>query len=560
MRSASLLVQCGLMVALLAPAALGACGPNQTGPGARGPGVGRLAPCPAPAQGLDRVIEPGSVVVFGEVHGTNEVPAFVASAACEAAQRSPVVVGLEMPAALTPALRAYLASEGTQADREALLKYDFWDVQDGRASKAMLALVEELRRLTQDGRSVDVFGFDVDQTVAAQVADRDRRMARNIASALAAPSDPSRVVMILTGNYHARTDEERWMAWHLKQSFPQMIALNVEFHEGTAWVCMADGCGPRPMTRGPNQGARAFVERKPDRDGQYDGRYYLGNLTASSPLRPAAVADSGANAPADARSRGLKAYGDKDYTTCVAALTEAAGSSPAARATNDYYNAACCAALAGDTDTAFARLGSAIEGGYRDVAHMQKDADLASLRADPRWKEAVAAAEAKQQEYVAANNAELIRIRDADQADRQGGPGNIDWSEVSKRDAQRLQRVRQIIAEGGATTSVDYYNAALVFQHSNETADYQTAHELAVKAAELDPDNGAAKWLAAAAKDRHLMSQGKPQLYGTQFKKIDGRWQLWEVDPNVTDQERARWNVPPLAAARQRAEAMNRAQ
>jgi hypothetical protein len=53
------------------------------------------------------------------------------------------------------------------------------------------------------------------------------------------------------------------------------------------------------------------------------------------------------------------------------------------------------------------------------------------------------------------------------------------------------------------------------------------------------------------------MWQGKPQLYGTQFKKVDGRWILWEVDPTITDEERVRWNVPPLEENRKKLEALN---
>lgn len=80
---------------------------------------------------------------------------------------------------------------------------------------------------------------------------------------------------------------------------------------------------------------------------------------------------------------------------------------------------------------------------------------------------------------------------------------------------------------------------------------------LAVKAVELDPQNGRAKWLAAASKDRSLMWQGKPQLYGTQFKRVDNRWVLWEVDPTVTDEERAKWNVPPLAEQKKKEAELN---
>lgn len=52
------------------------------------------------------------------------------------------------------------------------------------------------------------------------------------------------------------------------------------------------------------------------------------------------------------------------------------------------------------------------------------------------------------------------------------------------------------------------------------------------------------------------MSQKQPQKYGTQYTKTDGVWVLYEVDPATTDAERAEWRVPPLSAAKARAEAM----
>ncbi len=156
------------------------------------------------------------------------------------------------------------------------------------------------------------------------------------------------------------------------------------------------------------------------------------------------------------------------------------------------------------------------------------------------------------------NNPELERLHKEDQADREAGPNaKIDWQAVSKRDAERRARVREIVDKGGATTSTDYYHAAMVYQHGTEVPEYDEAHRLAMKAVELDPENGAARWLAAAAKDRSLMWQGKPQLYGTQFKKVDDRWVLWEVDPSITDEERAKWNVPPLAEQRKKLETLN---
>jgi hypothetical protein len=67
-----------------------------------------------------------------------------------------------------------------------------------------------------------------------------------------------------------------------------------------------------------------------------------------------------------------------------------------------------------------------------------------------------------------------------------------------------------------------------------------------------------ARWLAAAAQDRWLMAAGRPQRYGTQYRSRGGRWELWPVDEATSDDERAAWDVPPLAEARRRAEELTR--
>jgi hypothetical protein len=156
-------------------------------------------------------------------------------------------------------------------------------------------------------------------------------------------------------------------------------------------------------------------------------------------------------------------------------------------------------------------------------------------------------------------NLELASLFEADQADRSGDFDRIEWERVNRRDAERRARVDEILKANGARTSKDFYHAAMVFQHGPEVPDYLRAHELAMKAVSLDPSDKAARWLAAAAKDRELMNLDKPQLYGTQMTRDgDGPWQLYQVDPSITDEERAKWNVPPLAEARKRAEAMNK--
>lgn len=52
-----------------------------------------------------------------------------------------------------------------------------------------------------------------------------------------------------------------------------------------------------------------------------------------------------------------------------------------------WYNLGCSYALTGQPDCAFEALRKAIEAGYRDFDWMKKDADLKSLRGDPRFAE-----------------------------------------------------------------------------------------------------------------------------------------------------------------------------
>ena len=249
----------------------------------------------------------------------------------------------------------------------------------------------------------------------------------------------------------------------------------------------------------------------------------------------------------------VEAYEEGRYEACAelyARAIEAGAESEVAS-----YNAACCYALDGDVDRAFELLDQSLEWNWRDVGLLETDTDLESLRADERWPAVVERAREAREAYLNAHNRELVEMYEADQGDRSGA---IDWSVVAPRDEQRRKRVKEIIAAGEVETAHDYFHAAMVLQHGTEPEDYKMAHELALKASELDPEHTTARWLAAAAMDRYLQNIGKPQIYGTQFRKVDGKWTLEPIDETaVTDEERAEWGVPPLAAAKERAKAMN---
>jgi hypothetical protein len=146
---------------------------------------------------------------------------------------------------------------------------------------------------------------------------------------------------------------------------------------------------------------------------------------------------------------------------------------------------------------------------------------------------------------------ELYEIFKADQGDR---TEPVDWDVVTPRDTARRARVAEILAAGGASNSIDYYYAAMVYQHGPDLEDARKARELALQALTVEPVYKRARWLAAASEDRILMRENKPQKWGTQSTQAspDAPWTLYEVDPTTTDAQRAEWDVPPLAELQSR--------
>lgn len=276
--------------------------------------------------------------------------------------------------------------------------------------------------------------------------------------------------------------------------------------------------------------------------------------TEPAPVTPEAPPPDPAKA-ASLRDAAMTAYQAKDYAACHDRFVEAGAQAPETQ--TDAYNAACCAALAGRTDEAWARLEAAAALGYANPAHLTGDTDLASI-GGARWDAIVEKVKANEAAWLATINAELYELYTADQADRKAD--DVDWDAVSKRDEARRVRAAEILAADGAKVSIDYYHAAMVYQHGKGTEDIAKAHELALKALSIEPVHEKARWLAAASEDRLLMREGKPQKWGTQFHKATetGPWELWKVDPTITDEERKKWNVPSLAEAQARADRMNR--
>lgn len=278
---------------VLALFALGGCAARQQ------PAAPRRADAASCAQvdGLAEQLRPGTLLFFGEIHGSVESPALVGDVACAVrAAGLPLVVGLEIPVEENALLQAYLTSAGTAADRRRLLAGAFWmdSYQDGRRSEAMAALLERLRELSWTRGGVTVVPFD-STTVSGEGEARDAAMAERLAAVVAtAPADA--VVVATCGNVHSRTHVGvPWDAAYRPMAFltaqrlagRRVVSFAPSSPKGTAWTCdMSGGCGPHPVG-GSGHGSRR-VELLPAPVDNHDGRYQLASLTASPPAARAA--------------------------------------------------------------------------------------------------------------------------------------------------------------------------------------------------------------------------------------------------------------------------------
>ena len=228
-------------------------------------------------------------VLVGEMHGTTETPQVFRDLICAAhAAKRPLLVGLERPSAEQKSIDRFLAAEDhADAVRELLRERD-WNVFDGRSSKAMLALLEELRTLRLRGDIQGVLAFD-DARSGEAPAQREQRMAAMLTAA--ADRVPNGLVIALTGNWHGSKKPSArfgypWMAMLLPSS-ETTVSLLATDKGGEAWIQTSDGCGPHPISSsGGDQRGVVMPDPRAAQRG-YDGALSIGaNLTASAPALP----------------------------------------------------------------------------------------------------------------------------------------------------------------------------------------------------------------------------------------------------------------------------------
>lgn len=209
-------------------------------------GAALTAPKCAPVSGSDGLwAKPQTrMAIFGEIHGTTEIPAFVGDVVCLAARDGRrVVLGVEMrPQDADAPIARYLASKGTAADRAQLIADWLPAVPDARSSEAMADLIVRVRALQRAGARISVLSFDPVGPAAGAPEAREQAMADTLRQA--AEAQPGVRLLILTGGAHARHGVlgPNGTIASMTTRLPAGVAVTVGVapQGGTIWNCRLD--------------------------------------------------------------------------------------------------------------------------------------------------------------------------------------------------------------------------------------------------------------------------------------------------------------------------------
>ncbi len=285
-----------------------------------------------------------SILLIGEIHGTEQFPRLVAELTRAAvAEQLPITVGLEIPCSEQERLddllqlgrQAQVHAQQTdaqdvdaqqvhaqQADAQdvAAEQVDaeqvegwWWDrareFQDGRSSRSMAELVSSLATLARQGADVAVVALDGPWVapgspiplalLGSLEQDRDEGMAVRLLDAI--DRRPRAFTVVLAGNEHTRvmprspaagqgagvsdSGAVRPMGSFVRAWHRDMVALNGCWSSGTAWIITTDQpeAGSRPLSDVDLPAGAQWTDRPGD-DGHH-GYVHVGPVTASAPHR-----------------------------------------------------------------------------------------------------------------------------------------------------------------------------------------------------------------------------------------------------------------------------------
>ena len=277
--------------------------------------IGGAAECGAPAGWKQVAVAAETrVLIFGETHGTNEIPEAFTRYVCAASARGgKTLVLLEID---TNHADAFAAASDADDPRAELLSNmsKHWTSTDGRGSEAMLDMMEALIDLRRSGRAliirpmVQLVGWpekDSPEELATWLAEQPptkiQQMGEDgMAEIIRTQSKGFDRTIVLVGNVHARKAELLGLpgVQLMAMLVPDSISLIVLHDGGTSWNRVGEEARSREtfklnaMDKAANSMAFSLenIPAYPGDVPSYDGYVSVGPITASPPALPPADA------------------------------------------------------------------------------------------------------------------------------------------------------------------------------------------------------------------------------------------------------------------------------
>ncbi len=274
------------------------------------------------------------VMVIADRPGTRELPAMFGEIACAFSARGPLVVGVEWLTDLQPWLDAFMASDGSEEARLALVNILDPHPRSDMATYATIEMLERLRRLSHAGRDVRILAwlipeleempppiepppsdfdsafdvFDPDEDLSVPPADEvlssvdiwranmhepeslEEAREAYMADMIQAVSDPRARLLLLASRERAKRAPVKTPGLSypsFAMTFPpgSVFAMDVRHGYGEAWTCDAGDCRVHAIpSAGP--GDIRMITQSPVQSGGFDGLVHLGRVSASAPAQP----------------------------------------------------------------------------------------------------------------------------------------------------------------------------------------------------------------------------------------------------------------------------------
>lgn len=220
---------------------------------------------------VDELARHPGPLVFGEIHGTNEIPACLGAIVRQATSAGRAVqLCLEMPPSALVDDRSW-----------------FWHSHDGRSSTAIAGLIDTARRC-----GATVTGIETEHLSEAELARHEVHVADRLVGAVRAVAGRDTFTIALVGNGHSAADAAASfyatppMAALAAGELPTLRTVRFEIDGGTAWVMTEEqpsgGIVTLPATQPRYARGLGWHDGLHER---HHATWAIGPVTASGPAR-----------------------------------------------------------------------------------------------------------------------------------------------------------------------------------------------------------------------------------------------------------------------------------